>query len=92
MACERPGTSALRGEDLDLGALHDQLAHEVHELVQALGVDAHGGGGARAVGAVGGDDGDGHRLDRLGAGDDAGLGDLGDLGGRRRPARRSGRR
>ena len=40
------GHLGLGGEDLDLGALDDQLAHEVHELVQALGVDADGRGDA----------------------------------------------
>ena len=49
----------LGGEDLDLGALDDELAHEVHELVQALGVDAHGGGGATALAALAGHDGHG---------------------------------
>ena len=46
--CERPGRSAWAASDLDPGALDDQLAHEVHQRVEALGVDAHGGGAAQA--------------------------------------------
>ena len=81
MACERPGHLGLGGEDLDLGALDDELAHEVHELVQALGVDADGGGGATGLAALAGHDGrrapgrPARRSPSI-----AGLGDLGDLG------------
>ena len=71
----------LGGEDLDLGALDDELAHEVHQLVQALGVDADGRGGATRLAALAGHDGHGHRGDLLGLADHAGLGDLGHLGG-----------
>ena len=42
IACVRPGHVGLGGEGLDLRALHDELAHEVHELVEPLGVDADG--------------------------------------------------
>ena len=40
----QPGDVGVRGEDLDLGAVEDELAHRVHQLVEALGVDADGGG------------------------------------------------
>ena len=49
-----PGHVGVGGERLDVRAVHDELAHEVHELVEPLGVDADGGGaleGARPAGA-----------------------------------------
>jgi hypothetical protein len=43
----RPRHLGLGEAALDLGAQYTTLAHEVHELVQALGVDADGRGRAR---------------------------------------------
>ena len=42
------------GERLDQGAVQDELAHGVHELVEALGVDADGRGGLLPWGPAGG--------------------------------------
>ena len=47
-----PGTVGLGDERLDERALHDQLAHVVHERVEPLGVDAHGAGGRCRGGAA----------------------------------------
>ena len=90
MACERPGTSAWAASDLDLGALDDELAHEVHAAGRAArrrrGRSRRRGPPrrarrprrGRAAGATG-----------SASPTIAGLGDLGDLGARRRRARRS---
>ena len=40
------GHVGLGGERLDLRAVQDELAHEVHQLVEPLGVDADGRGAA----------------------------------------------
>ena len=43
------GHVGARGERLDLGAVQDELAHEVHQLIEPLGVDADRGGAALGV-------------------------------------------
>ena len=73
------GHVGLGGERLDVRAVHDELAHAVHELVEALGVDADGGGGLLRRGGGSG-----------AAGGRRGLG--GGLGRRRRAPRPPGPR
>ena len=50
-ACGRPGHGGLGRERLDGRAVLDQLAHQVQQLVEPLGVDADGRAGARAAAA-----------------------------------------
>ena len=89
------GDVGVGGQHLDLGAVEDELAHRVHQLVQPLGVDAHGRGAVAARVALGAGDGRrdhrgvrlavdgrvGHGLDGLRVGDlRDGRGDLHQLG------------
>ena len=53
IAVLQAGDVGLGGERLDVRAVHDELAHVVHELVEALGVDADASGVLRATGRRG---------------------------------------